>query len=111
MTTRRSASALASTNVQNIPAILAARQPTTEASRCAVVFASMATVEVRPALQRATFRVAALSLWGLGGVVMASNYVGSGLQGNYGIEWLITAAAIAAGLLALVWPWTARAAC
>src|SRR5438067_2341547 len=105
MTTRRSATALASTNVQNIPAILAARQPTTEASRCAVVFASMATVEVRPALQRATFRVAALSLWGLGGVVMASNYVGSGLQVNYGIEWIITGAAVAAGLLAWFWPW------
>src|SRR2546421_679681 len=106
MTTRRSATALASTNVQNIPAILAARQPTTEASRCAVVFASMAAVEVRPALQRATFRVAALSLWGLGGVVMASNYVGSGLQVNYGIEWIITGAAVAAllctGLVASV---------
>src|SRR5438876_5959056 len=104
MTTRRSASALASTNVQNIPAILAARQPTTEASRCPVVFASMGTAERRPALHRATFRVAALSLWGLGGVVMASNYVGPGLQVNYGIEWIITAAAAAAGLLAWFWP-------
>jgi len=65
----------------------------------------MAAVEVRPALQRATFRVAALSLWGLGGVVMASNYVGSGLQVNYGIEWIITGAAVAAGLLAWFWPW------
>src|SRR5436305_5525843 len=107
MTTRRSASALASTNVQNIPAILAARQPTTEASRCAVVFASMATVEVRPALHRATFRAAALSLWGLGGVVMASNYVGPGLQVNYGIEWIITGAAVAGGFFAWFWPWAA----
>src|SRR5437762_139189 len=87
--------------------MLAARKPTTEASRCAVVFASMGTVEVRPALHRATFRVAALSLWGLSGVVMASNYVGSDLQVNYGIEWIITGAAVAGGFLAWFWPWAA----
>src|SRR2546423_4064784 len=87
--------------------MLAARKATTEASRCAVVFASMGTVEVRPALHRATFRVAALSLWGLGGVVMASNYIGSDLQVNYGIEWIITGAAVAGGFLAWFWPWAA----
>jgi len=67
----------------------------------------MGTVEVRPALHRATFRVAALSLWGLSGVVMASNYVGSDLQVNYGIEWIITGAAVAGGFLAWFWPWAA----
>src|SRR5256714_1710570 len=107
MTTRRSATWVASTNVQNIPAILAARKATTEASRRAVVFASMGTVEGRPALRRATFRAAALSLWGLGGVVMASNFIGPGLQVNYGIEWIITGAAAGGGLLAWFWPWAA----
>src|SRR3979411_150457 len=65
----------------------------------------MGTVEVRPTLQRATFRAAALSLWGLAGVVMASNYVGHDLQVNYGIEWIITGSAAAAGFLAWFWPW------
>jgi len=67
----------------------------------------MGTVARRPVLQRATFRAAALSLWGLGGVVMASNYVGHDLQVNYGIEWIITGSAAAAGLLAWFWPWAA----
>ncbi len=57
--------------------------------------------------QRATFRAAALSLWGLGGVVMASNFVGNDLQVNYGIEWMITGSAFAAGFLAWFWPWAA----
>ena len=58
-------------------------------------------------LHRVTFRVAAVSLWGLGGVVMASNYVGPDLQINYGIEWVITGAAVAGGFLAWFWPWAA----
>jgi len=58
-------------------------------------------------LHRVTFRVAAVSLWGLGGVVMASNYVGPDLQINYGIEWIITGAAVAGGFLAWFWPWAA----
>jgi diguanylate cyclase (GGDEF)-like protein/putative nucleotidyltransferase with HDIG domain len=58
-------------------------------------------------LQRATFRAAALSLWGLGGVVMASNYVGHDLRVDYGIEWIITGSAVAVGLLAWFWPWAA----
>src|SRR5438309_5583921 len=107
MTTRRSATWVASTNVQNIPAMLAARKATTEASRRVVVFASMDTVEGRPALRRATFRAAALSLWGQGGVVMASNFIGPGLQVNYGIECVITGAAAGGGLLAWYWPWAA----
>jgi diguanylate cyclase (GGDEF)-like protein/putative nucleotidyltransferase with HDIG domain len=58
-------------------------------------------------LQRATFRAAALSLWGMGGVVMASNYVGPGLHVDYRIEWIVTGAAVAAGFLAWFWPWAA----
>src|SRR5438132_14421659 len=65
----------------------------------------MGTVEGRPALRRGTFRAAALSLWGLGGAVMASNFIGPGLQVNYGIEWIITGAAAGGGLLAWFWPW------
>jgi diguanylate cyclase (GGDEF)-like protein/putative nucleotidyltransferase with HDIG domain len=56
---------------------------------------------------QATFRAGALSLWGLGGVVMASNYVGPDLQINYGIEWIVTGAAVAGGVLAWFWPWAA----
>ena len=59
-------------------------------------------------LHRATFRVSALSLWGLGTAVMASNYIGDRLQVNYPIEWVITAAAIAAGFLCWFWPWAER---
>jgi diguanylate cyclase (GGDEF)-like protein/putative nucleotidyltransferase with HDIG domain len=58
-------------------------------------------------LHRVTFRAAALSLWGLGGVVMASNYVGHDLQVNYGIGWIITGVAVAGGCLAWFWPWAA----
>src|SRR3977135_2639920 len=79
----------------------------TEALRGAVVFASMGTVGRRPMLHRATVRAAAFSLWGLGGVVMASTYVGTDLQINYGVEWIITGAAVAGGLLAWFWPWAA----
>src|SRR2546425_6781544 len=67
----------------------------------------MATVERRPTLHRATFRAAALSLWGLGGIVMASNYVGPDLQINYGIEWIITGPAVAPVSFAWFWPWPA----
>src|SRR3989442_6844141 len=40
-------------------------------------------------------------------MVMPSNYVGTDLQIAYGIEWIITGAAAAAGLLAWFWPWAA----
>ena len=65
----------------------------------------MGQVELPLRLHRATFRVAAVSLWGLGTVVMASNYIGDRLQVNYPIEWGITACAIAAGFLCWFWPW------
>ena len=67
----------------------------------------MGTVGGRPTLHRATFRAAAFSLWGLGGIVMASNFIGHDLQVNYGIEWLVTGLSLAAGFLAWVWPWAA----
>src|SRR6202165_3142177 len=67
----------------------------------------MGKVEHRPMLYRATFRAAAVSLWGLGGIVMASNFLGHDQQVNYGIEWIITGASIAAGFLAWFWPWAA----
>jgi diguanylate cyclase (GGDEF)-like protein/putative nucleotidyltransferase with HDIG domain len=58
-------------------------------------------------LQRATFRAAAFSLWGLGGIVMASNFIGHDQPVNFGIEWIITGSAFAAGFLAWFWPWAA----
>src|SRR3984893_768491 len=83
------------------------RCPRREASRTAVVFASMGTVGGRPTLQRATFRTAAFSLWGLGAIVMASNFIGHDQQVNFGIEWIITGASFAAGFLAWFRPWAA----
>jgi diguanylate cyclase (GGDEF)-like protein/putative nucleotidyltransferase with HDIG domain len=68
----------------------------------------MGQVELPLKLHRATFRVAALSLWGLGTAVMASNYIGDRLQVNYAIEWVITGSAIAAGFLCWFWPWPER---
>jgi diguanylate cyclase (GGDEF)-like protein/putative nucleotidyltransferase with HDIG domain len=56
-------------------------------------------------VHRSTFRIAALSFWGLGTIVMASNYLGGGLQVNYGIEWAVTGFAVAAGVLCWFWPW------
>jgi diguanylate cyclase (GGDEF)-like protein len=68
----------------------------------------MGQVELPLRLHRATFRVAAFSLWGLGTAVMASNYIGDRLQVNYPIEWGVTASAIAAGFLCWFWPWADR---
>jgi diguanylate cyclase (GGDEF)-like protein/putative nucleotidyltransferase with HDIG domain len=56
-------------------------------------------------LQRATLKVAAVSFWGLATIVMATDYLGSGLQVNYPTEWLITALACAAGVVCWVLPW------
>jgi diguanylate cyclase (GGDEF)-like protein/putative nucleotidyltransferase with HDIG domain len=63
----------------------------------------------RPAseqLHRATFKVAAVSFWGLATIVMATDYLGSGLQVNYPMEWVITALACAAGVVCWMLPWT-----
>src|ERR1700704_5162973 len=88
-----------------MPAMLAVRSLQTEAGQPPVVSGSMGQVELPLRLHRATFRVAAFSLWGLGMAVMASNYIGDRLQVNYAIEWGITATAIAAGFLCWFWPW------
>ena len=56
-------------------------------------------------LQRATLKVAAVSFWGLATIVMATDYLGSGLQVNYPTEWLITALACAAGVVCWILPW------
>lgn len=65
----------------------------------------MATVDLPYRVHGATFRIAALSFWGLGGIVLASDYLGSGLQVNYAIEWGLTALAFAGGVLCWVLPW------
>ncbi|TMF11135.1 MAG: diguanylate cyclase [Chloroflexi bacterium] len=78
----------------------------TEAPRGGVVSASMTSR--RPAtlqLHRATFKVAAVSFWGLATIVMATNYLGSDLQVNYPTEWVVTALACAAGIVCWVLPW------
>ena len=56
-------------------------------------------------LHRATLKVAAVSFWGLATIVMATDYLGSGLQVNYPTEWLITALACAAGVACWMLPW------
>jgi diguanylate cyclase (GGDEF)-like protein/putative nucleotidyltransferase with HDIG domain len=58
-----------------------------------------------PRLHRATLKVAAVSFWGLATIVMATDYLGSGLQVNYPTEWVITALACAAGLVCWMLPW------
>src|SRR5438132_696464 len=78
----------------------------TEAPRGGVVSASMTSR--RPAtlqLHRATFKVAAVSFWGLATIVMATNYLGSDLQVNYPTEWVVTALACAAGIVCWVLRW------
>jgi diguanylate cyclase (GGDEF)-like protein len=62
----------------------------------------------RPAslqLQRTTLKVAAVSFWGLATIVMATDYLGSGLQVNYPTEWVVTVLACAAGVVCWVLPW------
>jgi len=56
-------------------------------------------------LHRATFKVAAVSFWGLATIVMATNYLGSDLQVNYATEWIVTVLACAAGVVCWVLPW------
>ena len=56
-------------------------------------------------LHRATLKVAAVSFWGLATIVMASDYLGSGLHVNYATEWAITALACAAGAVCWILPW------
>ena len=62
----------------------------------------------RPAslqLQRTTLKVAAVSFWGLATIVMATDYLGSGLQVNYPTEWVVSVLACAAGVVCWMLPW------
>jgi diguanylate cyclase (GGDEF)-like protein len=56
-------------------------------------------------LHRATLKVAAVSFWGLATIVMATDYLGSGLQVNYPTEWVVTVLACAAGVVCWTLPW------
>ena len=56
-------------------------------------------------LHRATLKVAAVSFWGLATIVMASDYLGTGLRVNYATEWMITALACGAGVVCWMLPW------
>src|SRR5207237_349448 len=91
----------ASINVQNtVASSYPGTRPAPEGRNGGVVFASMTTHG--PAslqLHRATFKVAAVSFWGLATIVMATNYLGSNLQVNYPTEWVVTVIACASGVL------------
>ncbi len=56
-------------------------------------------------LDRATFRVAAISFWGLASIVMATDFIGSDLHVNYTAEWIVTSLACAAGVVCWLLPW------
>ena len=56
-------------------------------------------------LHRTAVRTAALAFWGLALVVLASDYLGPGLQVNYPVEWAITSLALLAGTGCWVLPW------
>ena len=56
-------------------------------------------------LDRATFRVAAISFWGLASIVMATDFIGSDLHVNYTVEWIVTGLAYAAGIVCWLLPW------
>lgn len=55
-------------------------------------------------LDRATFRVAAISFWGLASIVMATDFIGSDLRVNYTAEWIVTSLACAAGVVCWLLP-------
>ncbi len=79
-------------------------------ARQVVVFASMAPAYIPAQLHRATFRIAAVSFWALGAIVLGSTYIGSGEGINYQVEWVITSLAWIAGLACWFLPWPAIAA-
>jgi diguanylate cyclase (GGDEF)-like protein/putative nucleotidyltransferase with HDIG domain len=56
-------------------------------------------------LHRATFRLAAISFWGLASIVMATNLIGNELRVNYTVEWIITGLAYVAGVVCWLLPW------
>lgn len=76
-----------------------------EACAIGVVSRSMAPPELPRDLHRATFRIAAVSFWGISAVVMASSYIISGVPVDYPVEWTITGLAVVAGLVCWFLPW------
>jgi diguanylate cyclase (GGDEF)-like protein len=71
-----------------------------------VVFATMVTpTPALVPLHRATFKVAAISFWGLAMIVLATDYLGGELRVDYGTEWVIAALAGAVGVLCWRLPW------
>ncbi|TMD15091.1 MAG: diguanylate cyclase [Chloroflexi bacterium] len=56
-------------------------------------------------LHTTAVRTAGLSFWGLGLVILASDYLGKGLQVTYSAEWAITLVALLAGTACLFLPW------
>ena len=65
----------------------------------------MARADISPLLQRATFRIAAVSFWGISAIVMATSYIVAGVAVNYPVEWVITGLACVAGLVCWFVPW------
>ena len=56
-------------------------------------------------LHRATVRTAAVAFWGLGAVVLVSDYIGPGQHVDYPIAWAITLAGWAMGAVCWFFPW------
>ena len=77
----------------------------TEGIDLAVVYGSMAAIDVPARVNQATFRIAAVSFWGLRAIVMASDYLGTGRTINYPVEWAITALSCVGGALCWFIPW------
>ena len=65
----------------------------------------MAPSALPTSLHRAAFRVGGVSFFGLGAIVMASNYLGSGLNINYPVEWALTGLSFVGGALCFLLPW------
>jgi diguanylate cyclase (GGDEF)-like protein len=61
--------------------------------------------EVPTQLHRTAVRTAGFSFWGLGIVILASDYLGGNLEVNYPGEWTITGLAFLAGAACLFLPW------
>jgi diguanylate cyclase (GGDEF)-like protein/putative nucleotidyltransferase with HDIG domain len=78
-----------------------------EGSNQGVVFASMAPTYIPAQLHRATFRIAAISFWALGAIVVGTTYIGDGAGINYPVEWATTVLAWLAGVACWLLPWPA----
>jgi diguanylate cyclase (GGDEF)-like protein/putative nucleotidyltransferase with HDIG domain len=56
-------------------------------------------------LHRPSFRLVAISFWGLASIVMATNLIGTELRVNFTVEWIITGLAYVAGAVCWLLPW------